>query len=143
MNININLEYLKEKKELVSIALLGVSALLAVWTCVKITEYYLLSTKAENDVLNAIKKSERSQAEVEKILADTQEVANALINNNAFTLNRASEVVEAAPPANPVEVIRGIFGNLALINNQWYSVGDRIPGTSGAFATIVAIQLMY
>ena len=144
MNININLEELKEKKELVSIVLLGGAAILVVLTCIWVTKYFLLSTKTENIILNAIKQSKRPQDEVDKVLADTQGLVENLRMNNLFAppANNDNQVAQRVVPVNPITEITAIIGNTAYINNGWHSVGDSIPGTGGS-AKITAIGLDY
>ncbi len=144
MNLNINLDELKEKKELVSIVLLGGAAILVVLTCITITKFFLLSTKTENTILNAIKQSNRSKQDVEKALEDTRTLAENLRMNNLF----APPVIETTiteqriVPVNPVTEVTAILGNLVCINENWYSIGDTIPGTGGS-ARISAIGLDY
>ena len=144
MNLNINLDELKEKKELLSVVLLGGAAILVVLTCITITKFFLLSTKTENIILNAITQSKRPQAEVEKVLDDTRQLAENLRMNNLF----APPVVQtqtkrpAVVPVNPVTEVTAIIGNLVCINENWYSIGDTIPGTGGS-ARISAIGLDY
>jgi hypothetical protein len=135
MNMNINLEHLKEKKELVSVILLGGSALLVVLMLVNITRYFLLSTRTENIILNAVRQSEKPKEEVNKILASTQQLADTLKENNSFA-PPPSQQTEA--PTNPVTEVRAILGKSAWINDRWYGVGDMVGG-----ARIAAIEPIY
>ncbi len=142
MNLNINLEELKEKKELVSIILLGSAAILAVLTCIWVTKYLLLSTKTENIILNAIKQSQRPQTEVEQVLADTQNLVASLRTNNLFAppVIETPITEERVIAVNPINEITAILGNSAYINSSWYKAGDEVRG-SGGNAKIIAIGL--
>jgi hypothetical protein len=137
LNMKINLESLKEKKELVSVFLLCCSVLLIVLTFVEITRSYSDTTKIENTLLRATKQSEISQEEIDKVLASTQQFADKLKQNNAFApYVRQDQVVQA--PTNPVTEVRAILGKSALINNRWYTVNESIGS-----AKIVAIEPMF
>lgn len=142
MNLNINLDELKEKKELVSVVLLGGAAILVVLTCITITKFFLLSTKTENIILNAVTQSKRPQQDVEKVLAETQALAENLRMNNLFAPPVIQTQTErpAVVAVNPVTEVTAILGNLVCINENWYSIGDTIPGTGGS-ARISAIGL--
>ncbi|MBN2588845.1 MAG: hypothetical protein JXA96_03205 [Sedimentisphaerales bacterium] len=143
MNLNINLEELKEKQELVSVVLLGGAAILVVLTCIWITKYFLLSTETENIILNAIKQSKRTQAEVDNVIADTDEFVQSLIMNNLFAPPALQNTdIQRVNPVNPIREITAILDKSAYINDDWYSVGDSIPGTGGS-ARIVAIETNY
>ena len=145
MNINIDIEKLKEKQEIVSVILLGGAAILVVLTFIAITKYSLLSTKTKNIILSAIKQSERTDTDIKQVFTDTQNLAKSLITNNLF----APQIIEVTQvpqeeiiiPVNPVEEgdVTAILDNSAYINGTWYSVGDTIPGTGGS-ARIVAIK---
>jgi hypothetical protein len=137
LNMKINLESLKEKKELVSVFLLCCSVILIVLTFVEITRSYSDTTKIENTLLNAAKQSEISQEEIEKILASTRQFADTLKQNNAFApYVRQDQVVQAAPTL-PFTEVRAILGKSALINNRWYAVNESIGS-----AKIVEIKPM-
>jgi len=122
MNLNINLDELKEKKELLSVVLLGGAAILVVLTCITITKFFLLSTKTENVILNAIKQSKRPQQEVEQALANTQLLVENLRMNNLFAppVNQTANERPQVVPVNPITEIRAILGNRTNINDNWY-----------------------
>ncbi len=122
------LEYLKEKKELFSIALLGVSALLAVLILNLVMDFFAVSARAENVVKTALKQIDTDVQDVEQYFTKDREIAESLTKNNLFT-----------PPASiehPVKEVRAIFGNQVLINDRWYSEGQTVSGD----AKIVAIE---
>ncbi len=135
--MNINIEYLKEKKELVSVVLLGGSALLVVLMLYYITSFFTLSTKTENIILNTVKRNETSKDKVTQILQSAQNMADALIQNNPFSPPPQQETQQVAAD-NPITEVKAILGNTAWINNQWYAVGDSIQG-----ARITAIDGNY
>ena len=60
------LKDLKEKKELVSVVLLGVSAFLAVLILVKVTGFFTASAKAENIVKTAIAQNNADAEDMDK-----------------------------------------------------------------------------
>ena len=120
------LDYLKEKKELVSIVLLGVSVVLAVLILVKVTGFFTASAKAENIVQTAIAQNNADAEDMDKYFAKYKVLADALKKNNLFA--------PPAPKQHPVKEVLGIFGNEVLIKDKWYKVGDTVGD-----AKIVAI----
>jgi hypothetical protein len=120
------LDYLKEKKELVSVVLLGVSAVLAVLILVKVIGFFTATARAENIVNDAIAQNTTDANDMDKYFAKYKELADELKKNNLF--------VPSPPKQHPVKEVWGIFGNEVLIKDKWYKVGD----TVGA-AKIVAI----
>ena len=118
---------LKEKKELVSTALLAVSVLSAVLIMVKVTGFFVVAAKAESAVVNAIEHSKPDSENVAAQVDKFKKVADALKKSNLF-----------APPAtkqNPIKAVMGIFGDEALINGKWYKAGDKV-----ADAKILAVN---
>jgi hypothetical protein len=120
------LDYLKEKKELVSVVLLVASAFLAVLILVKVTGFFATSARAESLVKKAIAQNETDPNDMDKYFAKYKVLADALKKNNLF--------VPPAQKQHPVNEVWGIFGNEVLIKDKWYKVG----GTVGD-AKIVAI----
>jgi hypothetical protein len=121
------IDYLKEKKELVSVVLLGVSAILAVSILVKVTGFFTASAKAEKIVNNAIEQNTEDANDIDKYFAKYKMLADALKKNNLF-----------APPAakqHPVKEISGIFGDEVIIKGKLYKVGGKVGD-----ATIVSIE---
>lgn len=123
-----NLEYLKEKKEYVSMALLGLSVLMAVFLVYTVTDYFAVTARAENVVHTALEQINAESQDVDKYFTSSRNIATSLTRNNLFVPQAVAE--------NPVQEVRAIFGNQVLINDRWYSKGDTISGN----ATIVAIE---
>ncbi|MFZ2149115.1 MAG: hypothetical protein WAV28_18040, partial [Sedimentisphaerales bacterium] len=120
------LDYLKEKKELVSVVLLGISAFLAILILVKVTGFFTASAKAENIVKMAVAQNNTNAKDVDKYFAKYKVLADALKKNNLFA--------PPPPKQHPVKEVWGIFGNEVLIQDKWYKVGDTVGD-----AKIVAI----
>jgi len=120
------LKVLKEKKELVSVVLLGVSAFFAVLILVKVTGFFTASARAENLVKKAIAQNETDANDMGKYFAKYKVLADALKKNNLF--------VPSAPKQHPVKEVWGIFGNEVLIKDKWYKIGAGVGD-----AKIVAI----
>ena len=123
----IKLDYLKEKKELISIVLLGVSAFIAILILVKITSFFVVSARAKNLAESAVEQNNAGAQDTEKFAAESREIANKLKRENLFA--------PPAPKQNPVTEVRAIFGDEVLINNRWYKVGQTVGD-----AKIVAIE---
>jgi hypothetical protein len=121
-----NLNYLKEKKELVSVVLLVVSAFLAVLILVKVTGFFSASAKAENIVKTAIAQKNADDEDMDKYFAKYKVLADALKKNNLFT--------PTPPKQHPVTEVLGILGNEVIIRDKLYKVGDKVGD-----AKIVAI----
>jgi hypothetical protein len=113
-----NLDYLKEKKELVSVVLLGVSAFLAVLILVKITGFFTASAKAENIVKTAIAQNNADAEDMDKYFAKYKALADELKKNNLF--------VPTPPKQHPVTEVLGILGNEVIIRDKLYKVGDKV-----------------
>jgi type II secretory pathway component PulC len=124
------LDFLKEKQELVSIVLLGFSAIMAVFIFYRIIDFSTVTARAENVVKTAIEQNATESQNTAQYSVKDREIANNLTRNNPFALPAAL--------VNPVTEVRAIFGNQALINNRWYSEGDEISGN----AKIVTIEPM-
>ena len=120
------LDYLKEKKELVSVVLLGVSAFLAVLILVKVTGFFTASARAENIVKTAIAQNNADAEDMDKYFAKYKVLADALKKNNLFA--------PPAPKQHPIKEVLGILGNEVIISDKLYKVGDKVGE-----ATIVAI----
>jgi hypothetical protein len=112
------LDYLKEKKELVSVVLLGVSAFLAVLILVKVIGFFTASAKAENIVKTAIAQNNADAEDMDKYFAKYKALADELKKNNLFA--------PPAPKQHPIKEVLGIFGNEVLIKDKWYEVGATV-----------------
>ncbi len=111
------LDYLKEKKELVSIILLGVSAFLAVLILVKVTGFFTAPARAEKIVKKAVQNNTDAN-DMDKYFAKYKALANELKKNNLFA--------PPPPKQHPINEVLGIFGNEVLIKDKWYKVGDSV-----------------
>ncbi len=111
-------DYLKEKKEFVPVALLGLSAFLGVLVLIKVAGFFVTSARAESIVERAVAQNKAVVKEAGKYFAESKKLAEQLKKNNLF-----------APPAtkqNPVSQVEGILGNEAFISGSWRKVGDKI-----------------
>ena len=121
------LDYLKKKKELVSVILLGVSAFFAVLILVKVTGFFTASARAENIVKTAIAQNNADAEDMDKYFAKYKALADELKKNNLFA--------PPPPKQHPIKEVLGIFGDEVLIGkDKWYKVGDKVGD-----AKIVAI----
>ena len=121
------LDYLNEKKELVSTALLVISVLSAILILVKVTGFFVASANAETAVNDAIRHSKPDAKNVTAQLDNSKKVADALKKSNLFS--------PPPPKQNPIKMVMGIFGDEALINGKWYKAGDKV-----ADARILAVN---
>jgi len=112
------LDYLKEKKELVSVVLLGVSAFLAVLILVKLTGFFTAPAKAELLVKKAVAQNNTDANDMDKYFAKYKALANELKKNNLFA--------PPPPKQHPVKEVWGIFGNEVLIKDKWYKIGATV-----------------
>ena len=121
------MDYLKEKKELVSVVLLCFSAVLAVSILVKVMGFFTASARAEKIVTDAIEQNTEDANDIDKYFTKYKMLADALKKNNLF-----------APPAakqHPVKEVLGIFGDEVIISGKLYKVGAKVGD-----ATIVSIE---
>jgi len=124
-----NLDYVKclrKKKEIASVALLGISAFLAVLILTKVVGFFVAEARAEDLVKKAISQNNVSAKDMQKFFAESREVANELKRKNLF--------VPPPPKQQPIKQVWGILGDEVLINDKWYKVGDMVQD-----AKIVAI----
>lgn len=112
------LDYLKEKKELVSVVLLGVSAFLAVLILVKVAGFFTASARAENIVKTAIAQNNTDAEDMDRYFTKYKVLADALKKNNLFA--------PPPPKQHPINEVLGIFGDEVLIKDKWYKVGDSV-----------------
>ena len=122
------LDYLKEKKELVSVALFVLSALFAILILVKLTGFFAASARAENIVKRAATYEETND-DMERYFSKYKALANELKKNNLFA--------PPPPKQHPVKEVSGILGNEVLIKDKWYTEGAMVGD-----AKIVAIEPM-
>ncbi len=112
------LKDLKEKKELVSVVLLGISAFLAVLILVKVTGFFTAPAKAELLVKKAVAQNNTDPNDMDKYFAKYKALANELKKNNLFA--------PPAPKQHPVKEVWGIFGDEVIIRDKLYKVGDMV-----------------
>ena len=121
------IDYLKEKKELVSVVLLCVSGVMAVSILVKVTGFFTASARAERIVTDAVAQNTEEANDINKYFTKYKMLADALKKNNLFS-----------PPAakqHPVQEVTGIFGDEVIIRDKLYNVGAKVGE-----ATIVSIE---
>jgi len=121
------LKDLREKKELVSVVLLGFSAFLAVLILVKVTGFFTAPAKAELLVKKAVAQNNTGANDMDKYFAKYKALANELKKNNLFA--------PPPPKQHPVKEVWGIFGDEVIIRDKLYKVGDKVGE-----AKIVAIE---
>ncbi|MHC4432100.1 MAG: hypothetical protein ACYTBS_09695 [Planctomycetota bacterium] len=121
------LDNLKDKKELIAIALFAISAISVILIIVKVTDFFGTSARAEEAVRQAIDHSEPDAKNLTAQLDKFKEDADALKKENLFS--------PPQPKQHPIKVVMGIFGDEALINGKWYKAGDKV-----ADARILAVN---
>ena len=121
------LNYLKEKKESVSIVLLWFSAFLGVLILIKVGGFFVASANAKTLVEKAVAQSKPDANDMEKYFAKSKAIADELKKKNLFA--------PPTPKKHPVSQVLGILGSEALINGKWYKVGDNVGD-----AKVVAIE---
>jgi len=121
------LDFLKAKKEFISIVLLVVSAFFGVLILVKVAGFYVASARAEKLIRNVVTGSEVDADGREKYFAKSKEIADKLKRRNLFA--------PPPPKKHPVSQVSAILGDEVLINGKWYKVGDKVGD-----AKIVAID---
>jgi len=123
------LKDLREKKELVSVVLLGLSAFLAVLILVKVTSFFTAPAKAELLVKKAVAQNNTDANDMDKYFAKYKALADELKKNNLFA--------PPPPKQHPVKEVLGILGDVVIIRDKFYKVGDKVGD-----AKIVAIEAM-
>ncbi|MHC4144690.1 MAG: hypothetical protein ACYSWW_01230 [Planctomycetota bacterium] len=121
------LNFLKEKKEVVSTVLLGISVISVILILAKATSFFVASARAQSTVKRAIEQSESDEKLVAAHVDKFKKDADALKKDNLFS--------PPPPKRNPITAVLGIFGDEALINGKWYKAGDKV-----ADAMILAIN---
>jgi hypothetical protein len=118
---------IKDKKEVISIGLLGASAVMVVLMVMKVTGFFVAPVRAENSLNKAVALSKLDDEEVKKHLDASKSIADELKKKNLFA--------PPPPKQHPVNQVLGILGDDALINGKWYKAGDNVGD-----AKIVAIE---
>jgi len=116
----------RDKAKPLTKILFAVAALLGALIFLKIAGFFVSTSQAT--ILGAQADAARAGVdEVKKLLAETKATADELKKKNLFVLT--------LPKQFPVSDVLGIMGQEALINGQWYKVGDSVAG-----AKIAAIE---
>ena len=116
----------RDKAKPLTKILFAVAALLGALIFLKIAGFFVSTSQAT--ILGAQADAARAGVDdLKKLLAETKAAADELKKKNLFVL--------AIPKQFPVSDVIGIIGQEALINGQWYKVGDSV-----AEAKIVAIE---
>jgi hypothetical protein len=123
----VTIDYLKEKKELVSVFLLCVSAVLAVSILLKAAGFFTASARAERIVTYAVAQNTEDDNDIDMYFTKYKMLADALKKNNLF--------VPPVAKQHPVTEITGIFGDEVIIRDKLYKVGAKVGD-----ATIVSIE---
>jgi len=112
------LENLKERTDLISFVLAGMSVLLAVLILAKVAGYFTSSARARKLIADAVARSESDPTESEKYFAKSKETAEEFKKGTLF-------VPPPAKPKQPIKEVQ-IVGDSVLINGKWYKVGDKV-----------------
>jgi len=112
-----NGEFHQNRTESVSRGLLAVAALLAALTLLRVAGFVTASSQARA-IAASVDSNARPLHDVGKLLAPARTCADELKKRNLF--------VVIPPKENPVGEVLGILGDEALINGQWYGVGDSV-----------------
>jgi hypothetical protein len=123
----LNNNHIKNKKEFISVGLLGASAVMVVLMVIKVTGFLAAPVRAENSLNKAAELSKLDDEEVKKHIDASKAIADELKKKNLFA--------PPPPKQHPVKQVLGILGDEALINGKWYKVGESVGD-----AKIVAIE---
>lgn len=123
----LNNNHIKDKKETISVGLLGASAVMLVLMVIKVTGFLAAPVRAENSLNKAAALSKPDDKEAKKHLDASKAIADELKKKNLFA--------PPPPKKHPVNQVLGILGSEALINGKWYKAGDSVGD-----AKIVAIE---
>jgi len=109
---------LAAKKELISMMLLGVSAIVGILILVKILGLFTSSARAERVLSESVVLSRADANDTQKDFEKSKEVADELKTENLFT--------PRPKKSNPVSQVTGILGDEAMVNGKWCKVGDKV-----------------
>jgi len=118
---------ISRKAEVLSVVMLGMSALFGVLILARVGGLFVDSARAERLVKRAFEQSKPDPNDLKKYFAQSKSVAEELKKKNLF--------VPPEPKQHPVKQVSGILGDETLINGKWYKVGDKV-----ADAKITAIE---
>ncbi len=119
--------YLKDKRRLISRVLFWLSLCLAILILVKAAGFFVTSARADRLLKEAVTRSKFDPNDAEKYFAKERKTADELKKKNLF--------VPLSPKQEPIKEVAAILGDEVLINGKWYRVGDRIGD-----ANLVAIE---
>lgn len=122
-----NLEYLKKREKIVSMAMLGLSVIFVIVILFELGGYFMAPARASSLVEKFIKDSDPNDNDVKAQLAKSRAMANDLKKKNLF--------IPPVPKKHPVSVVLGILGDQALINGKWYKAGAKVGD-----AKVVAVE---
>jgi hypothetical protein len=123
----LNNNHKKDKKEMISVGLLGASAVMVVLMVIEVTGFLTAPIRAEQTLNKAVAQSKPDDEEVKKHLDASKSIADKLKKKNLFA--------PPPPKKHPVNQVLGILGDEVLINGKWYKAGDNVGD-----AKIVAIE---
>lgn len=123
----LNNNHKTDNKEMISVGLLGASAVMVVLMVIEVTGFLAAPIRAEQTLNKAVAQSKPDDEEVKKHLDASKAIADELKKKNLFA--------PPPPKKHPVNQVLGILGDEVLINGKWYKAGDNVGD-----AKIVAIE---
>ena len=114
------LDYLKDKKEIISTGLLWFSVAVGVVILVKTAEFFAGNVKAATLLKQVAEQGayDPNETDTKKYLAESKQIAETLKKKNLF--------IPPEPKKHPVSQVLGILGDEVLINGKWYKEGDKV-----------------
>lgn len=106
------------RRNWLTVACLGVVALLAVLVLAQIVRYLTESSQARRLLATAFAQSGKDPNDSKLSVDAAKDVANALKKKNLFA--------KEPPKEHPIKQVDGILGNEVFIQNKWYKVGDKV-----------------
>ena len=110
-----NFDFLKNKREHITVALLVISVILAVIIGIRLIAFGVSYIRMPGLIDSAVSKNVSDAAEIEKYLAESK--------SKAEQLKKANRFAPPKPAPTPPNVT-GILGDQVLINGKWTSVGE-------------------
>ncbi|MCP4262586.1 MAG: hypothetical protein GY774_34550 [Planctomycetes bacterium] len=104
------IDFLRQKKELIPLVMLGTSVVLAGLILMKTTSYFTSLARAQSIVQKATVQNNTDANDVDKYFTKYKMLADALKKNNLFA--------PAPPRRHPVKEVSGIFGSEVLIRDK-------------------------
>lgn len=116
--MKLNYNYLRERKRLIPLALMGISAIFAFLIFIKTTSFFVASARAETLLRRAVSQTGPDAEALKECEAKSFAIADELKKSNLFSPQE--------PEHHPVSSVLGILGEEVLIEDKWYKVGDNI-----------------